>query len=326
MSLRNKSVLVTGGAGFIGSHLVDRIISEEPETLIVVDDFFMGKIENLEEAQKEAGFLTVYLQDAGEYDRMKQIISSHGVDIIFDLATIPLPASLTMPRWAYETNVKRCLTLCELMRNGYGEVLIHYSSSEAYGSLKYEPMDEEHPWNPTTPYAASKAAEDHLVFSYYHTFGIEMAIVRPFNNYGPRQNMETYAGVIPLTIKRILEGSPPVIYGDGNQTRDYLYVSDTVDATLDVYNHPVTRGKVLNIASGKERSINEVVTTIADYLNWKAPIEYKDPRPGDVRRHFADISLAQKLIGFSPRVPFKEGIAATIEWYKNVLEGGKRIK
>lgn len=323
MSLKNKSVLVTGGAGFIGSHLVDRIITEEPEALIVVDDFFVGNMENLEEAREQADYLTVYPQDAGDYEKMKEILSVYGIDVIFDLATVPLPASLEMPRWTYETNVKRCLTLCELMREGYCDVLIHYSSSEAYGSLKYEPMDEEHPWNPTTPYAASKAAEDHLVFSYYHTFGIEMTIVRPFNNYGPRQNIKKYAGVIPLAIKRILNGKSPVIYGDGTQTRDYIYVSDTIDATIDVYNRTVTRGKVLNIASGKERTINEVVAAVADYLNWKAPLIYLEPRPGDVRRHFADISLAQKLIGFSPRVSFKEGVAVTVEWYKKMLEGGK---
>jgi UDP-glucose 4-epimerase len=317
--LKNKSVLVTGGAGFIGSHLVDRIIIENPDTIVVVDDFFMGKKRNLGKAQENFNSLEIYKQDACEYDKMKKIITDNNVDVIFDLATIPLPVSLEKPRWAYEKNVNRCLTLCELIRNGFFDILIHYSSSEAYGSLKYEPMDEEHPWNPTTPYAASKAAEDHLVFSYYHTFGIEMGIIRPFNNYGPRQNVENYAGVIPLTIKRILNGESPIVYGDGLQTRDYLYVIDTADASVHVFNHKVTRGKVINIASGKERTIKEIITTIAEYLECQAPIVHNPPRPGDVRRHFADISLAEKLIGFEPTVSFKEGIKQTIEWYKNLL-------
>ena len=236
MSLKNKSILITGGAGFIGSHLLDRLIREEPEALVVVDDFLMGSMQNLGDAQKNFENLRIYSMDAGHYENMKEVVTNHNTEIVFDLATVPLPASLEKPRWAYETNVTRCLAPCELIRNGYFSVLIHYSSSEAYGSLKYSPMNEEHPWNPTTPYAASKAAEDHLVFSYYHTFGIEIAIIRPFNNYGPRQNMGKYAGVIPLTIKRILNGEPPVIYGDGNQTRDYLYVTDTADASVKVYN------------------------------------------------------------------------------------------
>jgi len=319
MSLKNKSVLVTGGAGFIGSHLVDRIIKEEPDTIIVIDDFFMGDIRNLREAKEKFKGLKIYNQDASEYDKMKEIITNNSVDTVFDLATIPLPVSLEKPRWAYETNINRCLTLCELIRNGCFDMLIHYSSSEAYGSLKYEPMDEQHPWNPTTPYAASKAAEDHLIFSYYHTFGIEMVIIRPFNNYGPRQNMKKYAGVIPLTIKRILKGESPVIYGDGDQTRDYLYVTDTVDASVKIYNSKNVRGKVINIASGKEKSIKEIVNTIADYLDYKNPIIYKDPRIGDVRRHFADISLAKKLIGFKPNIRFENGIEYTIEWYKTLL-------
>lgn len=324
MSLKNKSVLITGGAGFIGSHLADQIIREGPDTLVVVDDFFMGRMENLHEAQEKFGDLKVYAQDAGDYDAMKEITETNNVDVVFDLATIPLPASLERPRWAYETNVERCLTLCELIRNGCFDVLIHFSSSEAYGSLKYSPMDEKHPWNPTTPYAASKAAEDHLVFSYYHTFGVEMAIVRPFNNYGPRQNMDKYAGVVPLTIKRILQGEPPIIYGDGMQTRDYLYVTDTVDASVEVYNHSNTRGKVLNIASGQERTIKDVVTAIAQCLKWEGPFVYLEERPGDVRRHFADISLARELIGFSPRITFEAGIHSTVEWYENVLKGGRR--
>jgi UDP-glucose 4-epimerase len=323
MKLKNKSILVTGGAGFIGSHLVDRLIREEPERIIVVDDFFIGKIQNVSEAKEKFENLKIYNQDASEYDKMKEIVADNGIDVIFDLATIPLPASLEKPRWSYEKNVNRCLALCELIRNDYFDILIHYSSSEAYGSLKYEPMDEKHPWNPKTPYAASKAAEDHLVFSYYHTFGIEMSIIRPFNNYGPRQNLEKYAGVIPVTIKRILNRESPVIYGDGNQTRDYLYVTDTADASVKIYNHKNTREKVINVASGKEISIKEIITLIAEYLDCRMPIIHKEARAGDVQRHFANISLAKKLIGFKPTVTFKEGIEHTIEWYKKVLSNSQ---
>jgi UDP-glucose 4-epimerase len=319
MSLKNKSVLVTGGAGFIGSHLVDHLILQNPEIIVVVDDLFMGHMRNLKNAQESFSYLKVYKQDACNSQEMNNIVTENCIDIVFDLATIPLPVSLEKPRWSYEKNVERCLTLCELIRKGCFKTLVHFSSSEAYGSLKYEPMNEEHPWNPKTPYAASKAAEDHLVFSYYHTFGIDMTIIRPFNNYGPRQNFERYAGVIPLTIKRIFQGESPIIYGEGLQTRDYLFVTDTAQASIDIYNCTAARGKVINIASGKEKSIKEIITAIATYLDYNGEILYKEKRIGDVQRHFADISLAKKLIGFEPTVSWEKGLQITIEWYKDLF-------
>ena len=181
-------------------------------------------------------------------------------------------------------------------------------------------MDEDHKLGALTPYAASKAATDLLVLSYYKVFGIDTSIIRPFNNYGPRQNEKSYAGVIPITIKRILAGESPVIYGDGEQTRDYIYVTETADATIQIYNQKNTRGKILNIGSGKETSINTLVNTIIRLLNWDNPIIYEKPRPGDVRRHIADISLAKKLINFKQKIDLEEGMKGTLEWYKEKLD------
>ena len=316
MSLKNKSVLVCGGAGFIGSHLVDRIIKEEPENLVVVDNFLTGRESNLEDAKRNYPNLKIYNQDATDYERMRSIIEKEGIEVVFNLAIIPLPFSLEKPKWVYEHNVAITSSFCELLRNDFFETLINFSSSEAYGTCINAPMDEDHPLNPMTPYAASKAAADHLLLSYYRTFGIDAAIIRPFNNFGPRQNDYTYAAVIPITIKRILFGEAPVIYWDGEQSRDFIYVADTADATIKVYEHKNTRGRVLNIASGKEITINTVVKTIAKLLNCKKPIIYKEMRPGDVRRYIADTSLARDLIGFKPKVSFEEGLKLTIEWYK----------
>jgi len=321
MSVKNKSVLVTGGAGFIGSHLVDRLIKEEPENLVVVDNLFLGKEANLEEARENYPNLKIYNQDASDYETMSEIMKNEGTEVVFNLAVIPLPASLTKPRWAFEQNVNITLTICELARNDYFDTLIHFSSSEAYGTSEYAPMDEKHPLNGTTPYAASKAASDQLVYSYCKTFGIEAAIIRPFNNYGPRQNEGSYAGVVPLTIKRILNNEAPVIYGDGKQTRDYLYVTDTANAAIDVYDSKNARVKVLNIASGKEISIENLIKLIAKYLHCDKQIVYERERPGDVRRHIANIYLAEDLIGFKPTVSPKEGLKLTVEWYKKNLGG-----
>jgi len=320
MSLKNKSVLVIGGAGFIGSHLVDRLIKEKPDNLVIVDNFFIGKESNLKEAREKYPNLKIYNRDASDYNKISKIMKNEGIDVVFNLAVIPLPASLTKPRWAFEQNVNITLIMCELARNNFFDTLIHFSSSEAYGTSEYAPMDEKHPLNGTTPYAASKAASDQLVFSYCKTFGIDASIIRPFNNYGPRQNEGSYAGVIPLTIKRILNDKAPVIYGDGKQTRDYLYVTDTANAAVDVYNSKNTRNKVLNIASGKEMSIEYLIKIIAKYLNCDKPIVYEQERPGDVRRHIANIYLAEDLVGFKPTVSLEKGLKLTVDWYKDNLK------
>ena len=319
MSLKNRSVLITGGAGFIGSHLVDRLVQEEPDGIVVVDNFFLGKESNLREARANYPDLKVYHQDASDYERMKEILEKETVEVIFNLAVIPLPASLTKPRWSFEQNVDITLTVCELAREDIFDTLVHFSSSEAYGTSEYAPMDEKHPLNATTPYAASKAASDHLVFSYCRTFGIDASVIRPFNNYGPRQNEGSYAGVIPLTIKRIMQGLPPVIYGDGFQTRDYLYVTDTANAAIEIYNHKSTRSRALNIASGREISIKALIKAIADYMRFDLPIIYEKERPGDVRRHIANVYLAEDLIGFRPTVDINEGLRRTVDWYRSEL-------
>lgn len=317
MSLKDKSVLVTGGAGFIGSHLVDRLIKESPSNLVVVDNFFLGKESNLEEARCNFPGLKVYNLDASDRKKMGSLIKKEDTEVIFNLAIIPLPASLDNPGWVYRKNVDITLSLCELARMGYYRTLIHFSSSEVYGTCEYAPMDERHPFNPTTPYGASKAATDHLVLSYCKSFGIDAAIIRPFNNCGPRQNEGNYAGVIPLTIKRILSGDAPVVYGDGEQTRDYLYVTETADAAVRIYDCLSTRGKVLNVASGEEISINSLVNLIAKCLDCAKPIVYEKSRPGDVRRLIGDIALAGNLIDFEPKIDFAQGLKSTVEWFKN---------
>ena len=321
MNLNNKSILVAGGAGFIGSHLVDRLIDEKPENLVVVDNFYLGedKIRNLSSAKSRFPSLKVYREDAAKMRLMKKNLKNESIEVVFNLAAICLPASLIKPKWTYDTNVAIVSNLCELLRKDYFKTLIHFSSSEAYGDAEQVPMDESHPLKPTTPYGASKIASDHLILSYYNTFDIDVSIVRPFNTYGPRQNEGTYAGVIPLTIRRILRGESPVIYGDGLQTRDYTYVTDVADAAVKVYQAKSTRGKVLNIASAKEISIKDLISKIAKLMNCKKPIIYDKPRPGDVRRFIGSNSIAKKIINYKPKVDFEEGLRRTINWYRNLF-------
>lgn len=317
MSVKNKAALVTGGAGFIGSHLVDLLIREGAEKVIAVDSFFLGKERNLSEAFEQDSDFKLIKQDVTDEEAMDRIITENGIDVVFNLAVIPLPASLENPAWTFTHNNNIALSICELARKDRFKTLIHFSSSEAYGSSISGPMDENHPLNATTPYAASKAAGDLLALSYQQTFGIDMSIIRPFNNYGPRQNENSYAGVIPLTIKRILQGENPVIFGDGKQTRDYLYVTDTAQATTKIYNNKKTRGKVLNIASGQEVSIEYLMKLLVEYMDSDLEVLYEIDRPADVRRHIANVYLAEDLIDFKQTVLFEEGLKQTVDWYKN---------
>ncbi|MBI2647643.1 GDP-mannose 4,6-dehydratase [Candidatus Woesearchaeota archaeon] len=319
--LKNRSVVVTGGAGFIGSHLVDLLIKHNPEKLIILDNFFLGMMDNLAEAAKNYPQLDIINLDITNLKELKKIIISNSPDVIFNLAIIPLPTSLEKPEWTYGKNVKMTQNLCELMRQGHFKTLVQCSSSEVYGSALQVPMSESHPQRPMTPYAASKLAADSLAISYYEAFGMDITIPRPFNNYGPRQNDKSYAGVIPLTIKRILKNKSPVIYGDGNQTRDFIFVEDTVRAIIDIYVLNNTRGKIINIATGKEISVKKLVSLIMEQMNCKLKIRYQVVRPGDVRRHKADISLAKKLINFKVNTDFHLGLRKTIEYFK-----GRQLK
>ncbi|MBI4174894.1 MAG: GDP-mannose 4,6-dehydratase [Candidatus Aenigmarchaeota archaeon] len=314
-SLKDKSVLVTGGAGFIGSHLIDAMISEKPERIVAVDNFFLGEKENLSDAASRFG-IVVENCDAADYNKMKEIVKRNRTDVIFNLAMVPLPTSLEKPSWAFDINVDITRVVCELGREGHYGTLVQFSSSEVYGTGLHNKMTETHPLLPCTPYAASKAACDHLVHSYHKTFGLDMLIIRPFNNYGPRQNDKSYAGIIPITIKRIMNGQTPIIFGTGKQTRDFLYVEDTVRATADAFKSASTRGKIFNVASGRETSINDIVAAICKEMDWTKQPKFEKRRPGDVDRHLGDIELAKKLIGFRPTVRLEDGIKRTVQWYK----------
>jgi len=322
-TVRNKHVLVTGGAGFIGSHLVNLLIAEGVGELTVVDSFFLGKESNLTAARSRRPNLPMLHLDASETAAMRAAFDRLApVDVVFDLAVIPLPTSLERPQWCFDTNVRITSTLCELLREGRFETLVHFSSSEAYGSARIVPMSEDHPLEPLTPYAASKAAGDHLVRTYAATFGVDALVVRPFNNYGPRQNERQYAGIIPSLFTSAFTGRPFTLFGDGSQTRDYIYVADTVRAALDLYGCPAARGLVVNIASGQEISMLDLVAAIEKVLGQPIPYEHGDPRPGDVLQHLADISLVRNLIDFEPRVGIDEGLRATAEFYRDAALRG----
>jgi UDP-glucose 4-epimerase len=315
--LQGANVVVTGGAGFIGSHLVDGLFEAGAARVAVVDTFFLGKEENLQDARDRHGdALTVHREDAADPVAMAAILRESGTDVVFNLATKALLYSFFNPPGACRVNLDIALTLAELQREGAYGRLLHLSSSEVYGTARRVPMDEDHPLLAETTYAAGKAAADLALAAYVRMFDADIVTVRPFNNYGERQNAGTFAAIIPLTVRRILEGQPPVIEGDGEQTRDFIYVKDTVQAVirLAAEGRP---GDVLNVASGRETSINQIVAAVSQVLGWTGGVERRPARPADVRRHWADTSLAEERLGVVATTPLDEGIEATVRWQRD---------
>ena len=315
--VEGKNFLVTGGAGFIGSHLCDALLEKGAGKVVCLDNFFLGKMENIAEAMEHENFV-LYRDDARNFGVVEAIIEREGIEVVFNMATIALNYSFFNPFDAYMVNVSIANTLLELLKIGKYRTLIHTSSSEAYGTAQYSPMDENHPTDPTTPYAAGKAAADIMVHSFAKVLPLDIAIVRPFNNYGPRQNAEgPLAGIIPATAKRLKNGGKPVIHGDGEQTRDFIYVKDTVRGLIMAYENENSRGQIMNLGSGKDISMNHLLQEICDYMGYKGEWEHHESRTSDVRKLCADISKARKLIGFEPEMPFEEGIKETLDWYMN---------
>jgi len=311
-----KNVLVTGGAGFIGSHVVDRLIEEGPKSITVVDNLFLGKHENLSDARLRRLDIPLIHIDASDESSMRTIAAKSDFDLVFDLAVIPLPTSLTYPSWTAKVNFANTLVLCELARSGHIAQLIHFSSSEVYGSALAVPMSESHPLGALTPYAASKAGGDLLVNSYIETYGITATIIRPFNNFGPRQNSGSYAGIIPIVIGNLRDGKPIEIHGTGKQTRDFVYAPQTADLAVKAAKKPETKGKTFNIATGQETSILEIVTLMKSAFGKPShPTIFTESRTGDVERHVGDTKLLQELLGETPNPINEKMLGETIEWY-----------
>lgn len=315
--LAGQGVLVTGGAGFIGSHLVDRLLRDGAREVVVIDNMFLGSQENLVDALA-TGRTTFYRDDAEFRSSLDFIFREHRIDTVFNCATKALNYSFQNPSNAFSTNVTVALNLLELQRRGAFHTLCHFSTSEVYGTAVYEPMDEAHPRNPTTTYAAGKAAADLAVESYVHMFGVDAFIVRPFNNYGPRQNHQgPLAGIIPVTAKRILTGGQPEQHGDGLQSRDFIYVTDTVDAVVKLYAN-LPAGDSVNISTDNQISVADLLKRISAALRYQGETLHKPARPADVLCHNASNAKVKTLIDYS-LTPFEVGLAQTLRHYQRMF-------
>jgi UDP-glucose 4-epimerase len=323
--LAGRRVLVLGGAGFIGSHLVDGLIEVGASRIAVVDDLSLGRTANIEGAleREEVSFHRV---DACDQAALERVIATEGrFDVCFNLAVIPLPHSLLYPRDNVDRNVSMTTAVCELGRAGAFARLVQFSSSEIYGSAMTTPITEDHPLHPHTPYAAAKAATDLVALSYGGTFGLDVVVVRPFNTYGERQNDQAYAGLIPIVIRRAQAGQPVVINGDGEQTRDMTYVSDTVRGALAIGGNAELFGRCVNLGHGTEVSVNDMVASIQTTMGIPDhPVVHGPERPADVRRLLAGIDVARAEVGFEPQVSVADGLERTVRWYLSVPSDAAR--
>jgi len=313
--LKNKNILVTGGAGFLGSHLVDALIfNEKVKKVIVIDNLFNGSLENLKNAKKSKK-LKIFIADASKYLVLNRIIKDYKIHTVFNCATKALNYSFINPSDAFLVNTNITINLLEIQKKKLFKSLCHFSTSEVYGSAVYKPMDEKHPTNPLTTYAAGKLSADKAIQSYVAMFGLDTFIVRPFNNFGPRQNSKNYlSGVIPSTVKKILFKSKPEIHGDGNQSRDFIYVEDTISAVLKLYS-VLKKGDEVNISAKNEITIKKLIIKICKLMNYKGKILKKIKRAADVKAHNASNKKINKLINFTI-TPFDKALKKTLDWYK----------
>jgi len=320
LSLQGKSILVTGGAGFVGSHLVDRLVLEKPSQIIVVDRVIKSrrKRDNLKEALENFPDLKVIQLDVANFSGLEKLFNKYKISVVFHLAALSLIESLKRPRKVVLANVKTITNLMELQRRKMFETIISVSSSESYGTALEIPMSEHHPLNPTTPYAASKAAADLIALSYFKTFKNDISIVRPFNQYGPRHN-PIYKGIVTSTIEALLANRSPVIYGTGGQTRDYIFVKDTALGIVEAYKNPVTRGQIVNLGTGKMVSMKDLVSKLIAISKKDVEIKYVDARVADVKNHCANIELAKRSMNWKPSVKLDEGLKQTYEWFRKEL-------
>jgi dTDP-glucose 4,6-dehydratase len=312
-----KRVLVTGGAGFISSNFIRHMLDATPYEVVTLDALtYAGNLENLADVMSHERLSFVH-GDIRDQSLVRELVE--GVDVIVNAAA-ESHVEKSIEHGASEfvtTNVEGTQILLDAIRVTPVERFILISSSEVYGTAESAPMDEEHPLNPRSPYAATKAGADRLAYSYWTTYDLPIVIVRPFNNYGPRQHPEK---VVPRFITQALADEPLTIHGDGHASRDWLYVLDDAEAIERVIETPIDSiaGEVINVATGVDISVNDVANTVLDVLGKPRDLTRNVPeRLGQVDRHIGSTDKAQRLLGWQARTSFEDGLERTVAWYRN---------
>jgi dTDP-glucose 4,6-dehydratase len=311
-----KRVLVTGGAGFISSAFVRHLLAATPYQVVSLDALtYAGNLENLADVMAHERLSFVH-GDIRDKELVRQLVDE--VDVIVNAAA-ESHVEKSIEEGASEfvtTNVEGTQILLDAIRETPVERFILISSSEVYGTAVYAPMDEEHPLNPRSPYAATKAGADRLVYSYFTTYDLPVVIVRPFNNYGPRQHPEK---VIPRFITQALTDQPLTIHGDGHASRDWLYVDDDAEAIEAIIAADIDTiaGEVINVATGIDLSVSQIAEAVLEMIGKPGSLKsHVDERLGQVDRHIGSTDKAERLVGWRAGTSFEEGLARTVEWYR----------
>jgi UDP-glucose 4-epimerase len=311
-------VLVTGGAGFVGSHLVDRLVSEGCEVR-VLDDLSSGDLANIvgHVRSGRVGFVEGDVRDAGVVAKCVR-----GVDVVVHCAAVAsVPFSFEHPVLTFEVNVDGTLNLLRACAASGVERFVFVSSCAVYGEPVYLPVDEVHPVNPVSPYARSKVAGERWCRVFGEKCGLETVVLRLFNVYGPRQRFNDYSGVMTRFIERIKRHLPLIVYGDGSQTRDFVYVSDAVEAVLRALKCEGAAGEVFNVGCGRQVSIVDLAAAVLRLAQANLDVVHEAPRAGDVKHSVADISKAERLLGFKPRFSLRDGLSALLA--ENAVSAGE---
>ena len=305
-----SSYLVTGGAGFIGSHLSAELL-KRGHKVRVADNFATGYRHNLRDGVE---LLEVDLADPAAARRAVE-----GIDYVLHQAAIPsVPRSVANPVESHRANVDGTLNMLVASKDAKVKRLVFAGSSSVYGDTPTLPKREDMPHNPLSPYALHKQLGEQYAQMFTRLYGFETVTTRYFNVFGPRQDPTSpYSGVISLFIKALIDGTPPVIYGDGGQTRDFTYVGNVVDGVLRAAETPAASGEVFNVATSTRVSLNELLDTLRKIIGSDVQPIYKDVRAGDVRHSQADINKAKQVLGYQPKVGLEEGLRETVAWYRS---------
>jgi UDP-glucose 4-epimerase len=315
-------MVVTGGAGFIGSNLAEYLLNQG-HRLVIVDNFSTGKEENLSGwADKNPDRVEVLRFDINETELLRRAFQ--GAQFVFHQAAIPsVPRSVADPQATNVANISGTLSVLVAARGAGVKRVVVASSSSIYGDDPSLPKTEARTGRPLSPYALSKVACEGYSRLFHELYSLETVCLRYFNVFGPHQDPKSeYAAVIPRFATRLLDGAPPIIFGDGEQTRDFTYISNVVDANWIAATHPNAVGEVFNIGCGTQTSLNQLAREMSRIVGTNCNPSYEPARQGDVRHSLADIGKAKRLLGYAPAVSLREGLIKVIEWYRAQRQAG----
>ena len=303
---RKINALVTGGAGFIGSHLVDRLVNGG-YNVKVLDNLSTGNLTNIQ-GHIDSGQVEFVKGDITQLEQVKACLQ--GVDAVFHLAAqISVPLSVKNPEFTYQTNVTGTLNLLtSLAKQNPAGKFVFISSCAVYGEPQYLPVDEKHPTNPISPYADSKLLGEYYTLGFHQNKLLKTAVLRFFNVYGIRQGLNDYSGVITKFIDRIKQNQPITIYGDGSQTRDFVHVSNIVDAIVACMENPNAEGQVFNVGTGKALTIEDLAKNLIQLSGASSTINHAPAREGDIKFSYANITKASTMLNYKPTMPLNHGL------------------